>query len=491
MADVPNPNPSELPVSPASQTLLARFAAVISVVALVMVGVVAATSGGNSGDGSSTSAAAAPVAVALSEFQISPSTITVPKGGSLDVTNNGSMVHNLAVTGQSPALADLQPGANGKLDVSSLAVGEYEIFCAIPGHKDSGMVAKLIISDGTTAGNAAAGDAASADHSDHTVDLSTLSANDPQAKILNKKFEKGMNDGVNTFLDFATKYLNGDMKTGNTPLEHKVLADGTWRFDLTAAITDWEVSPGKVVKAWTYNGQVPGPWIKVPENQKVEVVLKNELPISTDIHLHGVDTPNDMDGVAPITQKYVEPGTSFTYKFTTANHPQLGMYHAHMHGHVSIVNGLFADFQVGDVPLPRGKTVGNMAIPADLKIAQEIPMVLNDAGVIGLSLNGKGFPETAPVVIPKGKWVLIDLFNEGLLGHPMHLHRQPQIVVAKDGFPLDAPYRADTIWVGPGERYSVLVYGEEPGKWAFHCHILNHAENDDGLTGMVTVAIVQ
>jgi FtsP/CotA-like multicopper oxidase with cupredoxin domain len=73
----------------------------------------------------------------------------------------------------------------------------------------------------------------------------------------------------------------------------------------------------------------------------------------------------------------------------------------------------------------------------------------------------------------------------------MHLHRQHQLVVSKDGYPLEQPYRVDTLWVAPGERYSVLVNADEVGTWAFHCHILSHSENDDGLTGMVTAMIVK
>ncbi len=57
--------------------------------------------------------------------------------------------------------------------------------------------------------------------------------------------------------------------------------------------------------------------------------------------------------------------------------------------------------------------------------------------------------------------------------------------------PLDSHYRMDTIWVAPGERYSVLVKAEEVGTWAFHCHIVSHAENDQGLFGMVTAMVVQ
>jgi FtsP/CotA-like multicopper oxidase with cupredoxin domain len=99
----------------------------------------------------------------------------------------------------------------------------------------------------------------------------------------------------------------------------------------------------------------------------------------------------------------------------------------------------------------------------------------------------------------------VHYYNEGLQAHPMHLHHVPQLVVAKDGFPLESPYYADTVNVAPGERYSVLVQSRPqdvsidptdrttvlgPGIWAYHCHILTHAEGDKGLMGMVTAWVV-
>jgi FtsP/CotA-like multicopper oxidase with cupredoxin domain len=73
----------------------------------------------------------------------------------------------------------------------------------------------------------------------------------------------------------------------------------------------------------------------------------------------------------------------------------------------------------------------------------------------------------------------------------MHLHGMPQLVIAKDGIPLPQPYGADTVLVAPGERYTVLVHADQPGVWAFHCHILTHAESDTGMMGMVTAMIVK
>jgi FtsP/CotA-like multicopper oxidase with cupredoxin domain len=95
------------------------------------------------------------------------------------------------------------------------------------------------------------------------------------------------------------------------------------------------------------------------------------------------------------------------------------------------------------------------------------------------------------VVGTEGDWVLIHYANEGTQIHPMHLHQMDQIVIAKDGYPLDEPYVADTLNVAPGERYSVLVELETAGTWVWHCHILPHVEGDDGMFGMVTAMVVQ
>jgi hypothetical protein len=68
------------------------------------------------------------------------------------------------------------------------------------------------------------------------------------------------------------------------------------------------------------------------------------------------------------------------------------MYHAHAHGDIAVPNGLLGAFIVGDVPVPLGQNIGGLQIPDQVDITQRIPMVVNDAGVIGLTLNGKGFP---------------------------------------------------------------------------------------------------
>jgi len=422
-------------------------------------------------DGESVAAAGENLEADLSEFAIDLSASNVTAGGTITVRNNGTMIHNLAVRDTDLASADVAAGETTDLDVSGLEPGTYEVHCTIPGHTESGMTAQLTVG-GDAAGASTAGDPAGAGHGDHT----------PTAA------EGALQD--QTMIESVMAFPAETAGLGNQPIAPDLLPDGTKRFELTAAIIDWEVRPGEVVQAWAYNGMVPGPRIDLDVGDKVQVEITNELPIGTDIHWHGIDVPNDQDGVSPITQDLVASGQTYTYDFTVTE-PAIGMYHAHAHAHEAVPNGLFGTMYVGDVAAPAGQTVSGIDIPADLEIAQDLPMVLNDAGVIGLSLDGKSFPATAPIVADVGDWIRLTYFNEGLQVHPMHLHGFDQIVVAKDGHPLDQPYAADTVLVAPGERYTVLFNPTIAGTWVWHCHILNHVESADGMFGMVTALVVK
>jgi FtsP/CotA-like multicopper oxidase with cupredoxin domain len=117
-------------------------------------------------------------------------------------------------------------------------------------------------------------------------------------------------------------------------------------------------------------------------------------------------------------------------------------------------------------------------------------MILNDSA-LGFTLNGKEFPHTQPILARKGQRIRVRYMNEGLMIHPMHLHGIPQLVIARDGYNLPVPFMCDTLTIAPGERWDVLIDCSEPGLWAFHCHILTHAESRHGMFGMVTVLGVE
>ncbi len=112
------------------------------------------------------------------------------------------------------------------------------------------------------------------------------------------------------------------------------------RFELTAQRAAWELLPGVVTQAVTYNGTVPGPTLRATEGDTVRVVLRNALDQETSIHWHGLHVPNAMDGVPGLTQPPVRPGETFTYEFT-ASHAGTFMYHPHINSVAQIDNGLY------------------------------------------------------------------------------------------------------------------------------------------------------
>jgi FtsP/CotA-like multicopper oxidase with cupredoxin domain len=449
----------------------------ISVAAFLLASAVAVAVGVDRDGDTATTAAApgpGPVEVSLTEFAIRPAAISGAR--SLIVTNDGAMAHDLVVVGTDVATPVLQPGESYTLDLAGLAPGTYTMICTIAGHEASGMTGTLTVGEGGTGGEQAGH--AGHGHAGHGHVGAGMSPEEAAAK------DQRMLDSI---LAFPAETEG----RGNQVLEPaEILPDGTKRFELTAEIVEWEVAPGQMVEAWTYNGMVPGPMFVLDVGDRIQVDLQNNLPLMTDIHWHGIMLPNDQDGVAPITQEPVMPGESFSYRFTLTR-PAVALYHPHAHAEIKMPKGMAGAMIVGDVPVPEGRTIGDMTIPPDIEISQRLPMVLNDAGVIGLSLNGKSFPATEPIVARQGDWIAIDYFGKGLMLHPMHLHGMDQLVVAKDGHALEHPYLVDTLNIAPGERYTVLVHATELGKWAFHCHILTHVKGPEGMFGMVTVLIVE
>lgn len=267
---------------------------------------------------------------------------------------------------------------------------------------------------------------------------------------------------------------------GGEPLEFEM--DGDVKvFNLTCSVIDWEYLPGKTVEAFAYNGVVPGPQIRVTEGDTCRFIVKNELPESTVIHWHGLRVPNAMDGVPYITQQPIKPGESFTYEFTIKEgNAGSHMYHSHHNSAEQVTKGLLGAFIVEEKDESKR-----------YQVDVDYTMILNDGPIGGYSLNGKSFPATEPVVAKVGQKVLIRFMNEGLMIHPMHLHGFPMRVVALDGYALPQPYWQDTVNIAPGQRVDCIAEPDEPGVWAFHCHVLSHAESKTGMFGMVTAMVVE
>lgn len=284
---------------------------------------------------------------------------------------------------------------------------------------------------------------------------------------------------------------------GGTRLAHTV-AGGVWVFKLEAKPVLWQILPGTRVTAWTYNGLVPGPEIRVPYGQRVRVVVTNSLPEATTVHWHGIAVPNAMDGVPDVTQKPIQPGSSFTYEFNAipAGRDSKGgtfFYHSHYDEDRQVGLGLSGAFIIDPPNGTRHNVERTIAInewTLDPSTgATRPPMDMEGMLPTYFTLNGKSFPATETIKVKRGQRVLFRLIGAGQFVHPMHLHGTDFAVVAKDGHPLATPYKADVVQVAPGERYDIAFRATEPGKWAFHCHIGHHLTNNGASPGGLMLVV--
>ncbi len=117
---------------------------------------------------------------------------------------------------------------------------------------------------------------------------------------------------------------------------------------LTAAESTLDLG-GRHVRTWAYHEMLPGPLVRVTAGDVLSLTLANRLPDTTTLHSHGVRLRCDMDGAPGLTQKAIDPGADFTYRFTVA-HP--GTYLFHSHVGMQPDRGLYAPLIVDDPKEP-------------------------------------------------------------------------------------------------------------------------------------------
>jgi FtsP/CotA-like multicopper oxidase with cupredoxin domain len=260
-------------------------------------------------------------------------------------------------------------------------------------------------------------------------------------------------------------------------------------YTLEAASVEFEA--GSLAAAtWGYGGGVPGPEIRAREGDILRVRIRNRLPEGTTVHWHGLPVPNDMDGVPGVTQPPIPPGGDFVYEFVV---PAAGTYLYHSHVGLQLDRGLY-----GAMVVEPGSE--------ELTYDREYVIVLDDwldgvsgrspesaleelrsrgGGMMGGGMGGMmgggmgggeidypryligGWPPEAPetFAVRRGERVRLRLINAAaetvfrfaVAGHPL-------AVTHTDGLPVE-PVQADTLRIGMGERYDVLLEANEPGVW--------------------------
>jgi FtsP/CotA-like multicopper oxidase with cupredoxin domain len=233
--------------------------------------------------------------------------------------------------------------------------------------------------------------------------------------------------------------------------------------EIVAQLAELELLPGKFTTMWTYAGQLPGPSIELSRGDRLIVHFRNELTEPTTIHWHGVRLPNDMDGVADVTQPAVQPGESFDYDFIVPD-PGTFWYHSHVHSAAQVGYGLYGALVAADPDEPPelGDALTLLlsdvalddqgaALPAD---ADGEPATLFGREGNLLLVNGKLNPELQARSGRRQRWRVINAAKSRYfqLGAPAHTFTR----IGGDGGLVERPHVSSTVLIGPGERADVL-----------------------------------
>ena len=264
------------------------------------------------------------------------------------------------------------------------------------------------------------------------------------------------------------------------------IENGMKVFNLEASVIRWHILSNVSVEAYAYNRQIPGPRLQLSEGDHVVINFTNRLPESTTVHWHGLIVPNEMDGPAKITQKPVPPGGTYRYEYVVG---QSGSYFYHTHDHADRQQafGLYGALIISPKDAASEPTADiDYTIQLQEWLKREgltYPAMLMEGGLPNFfTINGKAYPATDSVHMRVGQTIKLRFIgtNNNFV-HPMHVHGGPFEVVAIDGQALPAParYFADTVNVGPGQRYDVIWTARRPGKWLVHCHIPHHTTNNN------------
>ncbi|SCL49554.1 Multicopper oxidase with three cupredoxin domains (includes cell division protein FtsP and spore coat protein CotA) [Micromonospora citrea] len=198
---------------------------------------------------------------------------------------------------------------------------------------------------------------------------------------------------------------------------------------LTARKATVRLASGRVIEAWTFDGEVPGPAITATAGDLVEVRLRNaDVDDGVTLHWHGYDVPCGEDGVPGVTQPAVRPGEEFVYRFRAG---QVGTYwyHTHHASHVGVRKGLYGTLVVR----PRDGRRADGSVAAE-QVDLTLPVHTFDGAVVIAGRDGRT-AHPAPPGVP----VRLRLVNTDSDPHRIVLAGTPFRVAAVDGRDLNQP----------------------------------------------------
>src|SRR5438552_10927350 len=227
---------------------------------------------------------------------------------------------------------------------------------------------------------------------------------------------------------------------------------------------NWEIAPGKTVKAWGFNNQLPGPVLKAQKGETLIVKVKNNLSEPTIIHWHGIRLPAVMDGTDGV-QKPIHPGEEFEYRFVV---PDAGTFwfHSHHNETEQMERGMYGALIVEDKSEPvmdaeKVFMIDDMKLSENMEFTKPswfIPRIVErHDGRQGstLLINGKENPDIEMHAGQIERWRFIN--SSSARYFLLHIEGREFKVIGTDGGLLEFPRTVTELLITPGERYDVVV----------------------------------
>ena len=326
-----------------------------------------------------------------------------------------------------------------------------------------------------------------------TASASTLSGDDGiQYKRWEKSYSGGPVDVEPLEPGLPGKHYQPVVIPNGRALPFKIV-DGVKVIHMVAEPVAHEFTPGLEADMWGYNGRINSTVIEAVEGERIRIYVTNKLKVPTTVHWHGLYLPNGMDGVAGVTQPVIRPGETFKYEWTIR---QFGtfMYHAHYDVMTQEAMGLTGMFIIHPRnPKPEDRVDRDFVLlmneyrlePGTRKVD---PNEMTDFNV--LTLNGRSFPGTEPLVVKQNQRVRVRIGNLSAMDHhPFHIHGYRFMITATDGerIPASAQWPETSVLVAVGQTREIEFIADAPGDWISHCHMTHHTmtQMGHGLTNMI------
>lgn len=245
-------------------------------------------------------------------------------------------------------------------------------------------------------------------------------------------------------------------------------------FEITARHTSTQLSNSESFVSWNFNGRVPGPTLRATEGDLVRVIFRNQDANRHSIHFHGIH-PAEMDGITPIRL-----GRETVYEFEAKPYG-VHLYHCHV-GPVTrhISKGLYGMFII-DPPRRRAPADEMVLIMAGYDVNEDLKT--NER----YAFNGlPDFYKEHPIPIYQNQLVRLYVLNmiEYEAAVTFHIHAN-MFKVYPTGHTMKPTSETDVITMGTAERHILEFTYPYPGKYMFHPHQDQIAEN--GCMGLFSV----